>query len=203
MANKIDIASETANGPEADRPEEFCAPEGGLAPQPALTIAAAARPAAPGRAAGQMTSDLANALLSPSKLHDPAPLGLWTKIHEALAAEGETPPLEEMPAFALERCDETGALRAALAGEMMREALHLSHLWVDARYRRHGLGGDLLALAEAHAAGCGVRRVFLETRSEYARSFFEKRGYAVCGELKNYSGAQSLYVMEKLFSPLT
>lgn len=150
-----------------------------------------------------MTTDLAQAMLSPCRLHDPAPLRLWAQIHEALAQTGEVPKLEEMPAFALERRDEDGVIRAALAGEVACEALHISHLWVDEPFRRHGLGGDLLAVAEAHGAGCGVRRVHLETRSEYGRRFYEKRGYWVCGEMKHYSGEQSLYFMEKLFSPLT
>lgn len=157
---------------------------------------------APG-AAALLTTDLAQAMLTPCAMHDPAPLRLWAQIHEALAETGEVPRLDEMPAFALERRDETGAIRAALAGEVIREAMHVSHLWVDPAYRRHGLGGELLSTAEAHGAGCGVRRVHLETRSDYGRRFYEKRGYVVCGEMKQYSGEQSLYFMEKLFSPLT
>lgn len=136
--------------------------------------------------------------LGPCMLHAPAPLTLWSEIHHALAATGETLRPEEMAAFALARRDEGGALRAALAGEVVLEALHISHLWTDEAFRRRGLACELLTIAEARGRKAGARRAHLETRSEAARAFYEKRGYRVCGEMKNYLGPQSLYFMEKL-----
>lgn len=135
--------------------------------------------------------------LGPCLLHAPAPLELWGEIHLALAGTGETIRPEEMAAFALTRRDQAGALRAALAGEVVQEALHISHLWTDAPHRGCGLASGLLRIAEARGAEQGVRRAHLETRSEAARRFYEKRGYRICGEMKNYLGAQSLYFMEK------
>ena len=135
--------------------------------------------------------------LGPCVTHAPAPLMLWRDIHLALVETGQTIAPEQMAAFAMVRRDETGALRAALAGEVVLEALHVSHLWVDEFFRGQGLGGQLMDLAEAHGRKNGARRCHLETRSEDARRFYERRGYRICGEMKNYLGAQSLYFMEK------
>ena len=102
-----------------------------------------------------------------------------------------------MAAFALVRRTKDGALKAALAGELVLEALHVSHLWTDAAYRGRGLASELLSVAEARGRSEGAKRIHLETRSETARRFYEKRGFRICGEMKNYLGPQSLYFMEK------
>ncbi|MET0659323.1 MAG: arsenic resistance N-acetyltransferase ArsN2 [Steroidobacteraceae bacterium] len=52
----------------------------------------------------------------------------------------------------------------------------LRSLAVDACARRHGLGAQLLAHAEQHARGRGVREVYLLTTT--AEPFFAARGYA-------------------------
>ncbi|MEM9725939.1 MAG: N-acetyltransferase [Pseudomonadota bacterium] len=135
--------------------------------------------------------------LEPCVLHAPADLRVWRDVHLALAATGETVRPEEMAAFAFTRRDDGGVLRAALAGEVVQEALHISHLWVDTPWRRRGLGAELMALAEARGRMAGVRRCHLETRSEAARRFYARRGFQICGEMKNFLGAQSLYFMEK------
>lgn len=135
--------------------------------------------------------------LGPCMLHAPAPLPLWGEIHNALAETGETIRPEEMAAFALVRRTKDGALKAALAGELVLEALHVSHLWTDAAYRGRGLASELLSVAEARGRSEGAKRIHLETRSETARRFYEKRGFRICGEMKNYLGPQSLYFMEK------
>lgn len=135
--------------------------------------------------------------LGPCTLQSPAPLPLWGEIHNALATTGETIRPEAMAAFALTRRTLNGALKAALAGEVVLEALHISHLWTDEAYRGQGLATELLGVAEARGRSEGAKRMHLETRSEAARRFYEKRGYRVCGEMKNFLGAQSLYFLEK------
>lgn len=135
--------------------------------------------------------------IGPCMLHSPAPLPLWSEIHYALAETGQTIRPEEMAAFALVRRDEAGALCAALAGEVVLEALHISHLWTDESLRGCGLAAELLRIAETQGRDQGARRAHLETRSEAARRFYEKRGYRICGEMKRYLGEQSLYFMEK------
>lgn len=75
--------------------------------------------------------------------------------------------------------------------------MHISHLFVAASARRQGLGSLLLETVETYARARRCGRVHLETRSDDALRFYEKRGYARFGELSRYAGAQSLYFLEK------
>ena len=60
----------------------------------------------------------------------------------------------------------------------------LDDLWVDERYRHHGIGSMILHEVERIAREKGCRVVTLGTASYMARPFYEKHGYTVFTTLK-------------------
>ena len=64
----------------------------------------------------------------------------------------------------------------------------LDELWVDERYRHHGIGSMILREVERIAREKGCRVVTLGTASYMARPFYEKHGYTVFTTLKKANG---------------
>ena len=82
--------------------------------------------------------------------------------------------------------DDAGALLGGLAGSTFWGWLFVSHLWVREDQRGAGLGGRLLAAAEAEAVARGCRHAYLDTFSFQAPGFYEKAGYVPFGALEDY-----------------
>lgn len=66
--------------------------------------------------------------------------------------------------------------------------MFLDTLWVDERYRHHGLGSLIIREVEQIAREKGCRVVTLGTASYMARPFYEKHGYTVFTTLKHANG---------------
>ena len=76
--------------------------------------------------------------------------------------------------------------------------MFLNTLWVDERWRRHGLGSVLLREVERIAREKGCRVVTLGTASYMARPFYEKHGYTVFTTLKKANGFISYSLVKYL-----
>ena len=76
--------------------------------------------------------------------------------------------------------------------------LFLNTLWVDERWRHHGLGSVLLREVERIAREKGCRVVTLGTASYMARPFYEKHGYTVFTTLKMANGFISYSLVKYL-----
>ena len=74
--------------------------------------------------------------------------------------------------------DADGTLAAGAKLEVTDTDLHVLWLWTDAPQRGRGLGGLLLAAAEAAAAERGCTRIFLNTMDFQARDYYPRFGYA-------------------------
>lgn len=68
------------------------------------------------------------------------------------------------------------------------EEFHLMNLAVDPRWRREGIGEDLLRWALANGREAGAKRATLEVRSsnEAARELYEKVGFMAMSIRRNY-----------------
>lgn len=66
--------------------------------------------------------------------------------------------------------------------------MFLDTLWVDERYRHHGIGSMIIREVERIAREKGCRVVTLGTASYMARPFYEKHGYTVFTTLKHANG---------------
>ena len=74
----------------------------------------------------------------------------------------------------------------------------LCTLWVEERYRRHGIGSRILRQVERIAKEKGCRVVTLGTASFMARPFYEKHGYTVFTTLKKPNGHISYSLVKYL-----
>ena len=76
--------------------------------------------------------------------------------------------------------------------------IFLEDLWVDERYRSHGLGSMIIREVERIAREKGCRVVTLGTASYMARPFYEKHGYTVFTTLKKPNGHISYSLVKYL-----
>lgn len=95
--------------------------------------------------------------------------------------------------------DETGALRAGLAGHTWGGCCEIRFLWVRESERRSGLGSALLAAAEREALARGCERMVLSTHSFQAPDFYARHGYVECGRADGYPrGHAQIYLTKSL-----
>ena len=73
----------------------------------------------------------------------------------------------------------------------------LAKLWVDERYRRHGLGSMLIRAAEGAAKERGCTYMCLGTMDYMARPLYEKHGYRVFTLRKDIPRGHEYYSMSK------
>ena len=76
--------------------------------------------------------------------------------------------------------------------------MFLNELWVDERYRHHGVGSMILREVERIAKEKGCRVVTLGTASYMARPFYEKHGYTVFTTIKTPNGFISYSLVKYL-----
>ncbi len=86
----------------------------------------------------------------------------------------------------------------AEAYEYRWSRMFLNTLWVEERWRHHGIGSVLLREVERIAREKGCRVVTLGTASYMARPFYEKHGYTVFTTLKKANGFISYSLVKYL-----
>ena len=86
----------------------------------------------------------------------------------------------------------------AEAYEYRWSRMFLDTLWVDERWRHHGLGSLIIRELERIAKQKGCRVVTLGTASYMARPFYEKHGYTVFTTLKKANGYISYSLVKYL-----
>ena len=86
----------------------------------------------------------------------------------------------------------------AQAYEYHWSRMFLDTLWVDERWRHHGLGSVIIREVERIAREKGCRVVTLGTASYMARPFYEKHGYTVFTTLKKPNGFISYSLVKYL-----
>ena len=94
---------------------------------------------------------------------------------------------------------DTGGILGGLWGGTNFAHLHVDLLFVPETLRGHGLGRQMLFLAEKEATSRGCRGACLDTYSFQARGFYERQGYAVFGILNDYPPGQSRIFLHKVF----
>ncbi len=90
-----------------------------------------------------------------------------------------------------------------LVGTTVWGWLQVEQLWIDDAFRRRGLGGKLLLLAETEATRRGCHHARLDTFDFQALGFYEKRGYEVFGRLNDFpTGHVRFFVAKRLATEL-
>jgi ribosomal protein S18 acetylase RimI-like enzyme len=88
-----------------------------------------------------------------------------------------------------------GEWLGGLYGNIWGGWLHVKALWVIKSDQRRGHGRRLLQAAESYSLEKGCRAASLETFSFQARHFYEKLGYEVFGQLKDYPPGHVKYFL--------
>lgn len=104
---------------------------------------------------------------------------------ELLDALAEANPQAVNADLVLRAAEAGGDLAGGVTGATSYGWLLVKMLWVRKDLRSQGLGGRLLAAAEAEARHLGCHAAWLETSNAAARGFYLTQGYAVFGELAN------------------
>lgn len=81
--------------------------------------------------------------------------------------------------------DEDRLVRGGIRGNLALCWLQVDQLWVDEALRGQGYGSRLLSLAEEVARARGAIGAHLTTSTFQAPRFYENRGYAEIGRLKD------------------
>lgn len=119
------------------------------------------------------------------------------KINEIVPHEVDA----EVEEFVLKVENEAGEIVGgciAEAYEYRWSRMFLDTLWVDERYRHHGIGSMIIREVERIAREKGCRVVTLGTASYMARPFYEKHGYTVFTTLKKANGYISYSLVKYL-----
>ena len=119
------------------------------------------------------------------------------KINEIVPREVDA----EVEEFVLKIENENGEIIGGCIAEAYEyhwSRVLLEDLWVDERYRHHGIGSMILREVERIAREKGCRVVTLGTASYMARPFYEKHGYTVFSMLRKPNGYISYSLVKYL-----
>jgi GNAT superfamily N-acetyltransferase len=84
-------------------------------------------------------------------------------------------------------------------GQVHWDWLNIDLMWIQEDLRGQGYGQQLLQLIEDKAREFGAENAYLDTFSFQAPDFYQKYGYRVFGELKNFpTGHQRYYLTKEL-----
>ena len=105
-------------------------------------------------------------------------------------------PVEGMP-LGIYYEDEKGEKLAGLVGETLGNWLSVNFLFVSDTLRGQGVGGKLLAAAEAEGKKRGCKYVILNTNSFQAPGFYQKMGYTCVFVQKEFPQTGEKYYFTK------
>ena len=127
-------------------------------------------------------------------VHDASPEDAC-EVRARLAETGNTLADADSVPLSLAVRDDCGRLIAGLLGSTFERWLYVSHLWVDDKVRRCGLGSRLLDHAMGMARARGCRRVHLETRSPEGLAFYRRHGFYVAGQIPGFLNGKPLWFL--------
>ena len=84
---------------------------------------------------------------------------------------------------------------AGLTGRIYWSCLEIDDLFIEEPYRNQGLGTRLIENIIHLASEKKLKFILLTTFSFQAKPFYEKLGFYVIGEIKNYPEKHSLYTL--------
>lgn len=104
--------------------------------------------------------------------------------------------------FAILMKDENGSIVGGIFAVAFWSGLAIDLFWISEQYRGSGYGGQLLQQAEDEGRKRGANKAFLNTHTFQAPGFYEKRGYELYGELKDFPPGYDRRYYVKTLAPL-
>jgi GNAT superfamily N-acetyltransferase len=74
---------------------------------------------------------------------------------------------------------------------------YIRHLWVQAAWRRRGLGHVLLAEAETQARARGCAGLYVDTFDAGAATFYERAGFQMFGRIDDFPPGHARFFLQK------
>jgi GNAT superfamily N-acetyltransferase len=95
--------------------------------------------------------------------------------------------------------DEARTIVGGLLGTTYWGWLAIDLLWLDESRRGHGLGRQLLQMAEAEAIQRGCQQALVDTMSFQAPDFYRRHGYEIYGVLDGFASEHHrIYLRKRL-----
>ncbi|MDX7986881.1 GNAT family N-acetyltransferase [Xenorhabdus sp. 12] len=96
--------------------------------------------------------------------------------------------------------DKSNQIIAGLVSRTFWESLEIQYLWVNDKYRKKGLGKQLILQAEKEALNRSCHMAYVDTYNFQAKGFYEKLGYKAYGVLEGYAHHHTRFYLTKQFS---
>jgi len=93
--------------------------------------------------------------------------------------------------------DENGDVVGGVRAYKVWDRLKIDAFWIREELRRNGWGTQLLDRVENIARDLGCRNSILDTFDFEARGFYERNGYVVYGETKDFPEGHSQFHLKK------
>lgn len=93
--------------------------------------------------------------------------------------------------------DQAGVMRGGVVVGLFWGIAEIDFLWVHDDLRGQGFGRELLAAAERQAFEQGCQYAYLTTYSFQAPQFYQKMGYEIVAEIKDYPPGHTKYTLKK------
>ncbi|RXJ00274.1 GNAT family N-acetyltransferase [Anaerobacillus alkaliphilus] len=116
---------------------------------------------------------------------------LHSRFHRESREKGAVVPINIMAS------DDLGNCIGGISAEVYWGWVEINDFWFQEEFRSKGLGSKLLTQVEEVSKEKGATKALLTTFDFQARFFYEKRGYKIAGEIKDYPPGSSYYTMVK------
>ena len=127
---------------------------------------------------------------------------IWEKDFEVFKSLVPTEKGAEEERLVFKISDESGIIGGCVLDIDLSKNAEFERLWVDERYRRHGMASALIRAAERAAQEKGCRIVINAYCFDFqgARSLFEKHDYQIIGITQNWPKSHESYTLIKRLS---
>lgn len=112
---------------------------------------------------------------------------------------GNNPPVWIKETFTLIAKEET-EIAGFIRVKVDMGIAYIESLLVGEKFRRHGIGSDLVQSAEQKSKKIGAHKIWLETGADWGtEDFYKKLGYEVRAVLPNHVAHQECLLTDKIF----
>lgn len=133
---------------------------------------------------------------------DPCEADIQTIFNGLLADHAANGHVRDPKKLAVFVRDTNNRVCGGLIGSTLWDHLIIDKLWVDEKLRGRGYGVKILQAAEEEAVRRGCNYSHTDTFSWQALSFYQKLGYEVYAELKNFPEGHCLHYIRKKLIPV-
>lgn len=122
---------------------------------------------------------------------------IWNKIREFNKHSGPMLIYPPYKSYNIILKDQNNEIIAGIITRIYLKAMFVEVLWIDEKYRKKGIGKELLNKVENYAKDIGCTFIHLDTFSFQAIDFYKKCGYSIFAVLEDYPDNIMRYYLKK------